>query len=168
MPPIYFHGNNNRYKEHSNSIWQSKFSTTKSHFSSQPPPLANLCEWADWGTLCFTVWQLRTVISTVACPSHNCHCCWNAPPTPHCAHTHCLVFINFQCWWWSMCAIFPTWRNSVTHLCFIQTSVSDAILSDCPSAAISHMATTCNGILVGRFSLYCHTTNLCFWQCGQI
>ena len=29
MPAIYFHGNYNRYKEHSNTIWQSKFSATK-------------------------------------------------------------------------------------------------------------------------------------------
>ena len=40
----------------------------------------------------------------------------------------------------------------MTHLCFILTS-----MSDCPSAAICLMATECNGILVGRFNLYCHT-----------
>ena len=45
------------------------------------------------------------------------------------------------------------------HLCFICTSMSDAILSGCPSAAICHMAATRNGILVGRFSLYCRTNN---------
>jgi len=37
--------------------------------------------------------------------------------------------------------------------------MSDAILSDCPSAANCHIAATCNGTLVGRFNLYCHTTN---------
>jgi len=36
--------------------------------------------------------------------------------------------------------------------------MSDAALSDCPSAAICHTATTYNGILMGRFSLYCHTS----------
>ena len=44
--------------------------------------------------------------------------------------------------------------------CFIFTSMSGAIVSDCPSAAICHMAITCNGILVGRFNLYCHTTSI--------
>ena len=37
---------------------------------------------------------------------------------------------------------------------------SASILSDCPSAAICHMAKKCNGILVGRFILYCRTTNI--------
>ena len=44
--------------------------------------------------------------------------------------------------------------------CFISFSTSDATLSDCHSAAICHTATKCNGIMVGRFSLYCHTTNI--------
>ena len=48
----------------------------------------------------------------------------------------------------------------MAHLCFICTSTSDAILSDCPSAAICYMAATCNGMLVGRFSLYSHTSNI--------
>jgi len=43
---------------------------------------------------------------------------------PHCAHTQCLISINVDdCQW-----VF----SSVTHLCFIRTSMSDAILSDCP------------------------------------
>ena len=46
-------------------------------------------------------------------------------------------------------------------------SMLDAILSEFPSDAISHVATTCNiGILVGRFNLYGHTTNICLWCCG--
>jgi len=47
------------------------------------------------------------------------------------------------------------------HLCFICTPTSDAILSGCPSAAICYTTTKCNGILVGRFNLYCHSTNIC-------
>jgi len=43
----------------------------------------------------------------------------------------------------SVGATFSAWRNSVTHLCFISTSMSDIILSGCPSAAICQMATTC-------------------------
>ena len=48
----------------------------------------------------------------------------------------------------------------MTHFFFIHSSTSDAILSDCPSAVICHTATECNGILGGRFSFYCHTTNI--------
>ena len=56
--------------------------------------------------------------------------------------------------------IIKTWqkRNSVAHLCFIYTSMSNVNLSDYPSAAISHIATEFIGMLVGRFNLYCHTT----------
>jgi len=36
--------------------------------------------------------------------------------------------------------------------------MSDAILSDCSSAAICHMATKHNGIVAGRFHFYYHTT----------
>jgi len=46
------------------------------------------------------------------------------------------------------------------------TSFSDAILSGCPFAAVCATATTCNGILAGRFTLYCHTTNICLWHLG--
>lgn len=34
MPSIYFHGNNDRYKDHSNTAIQSKFSATKHNFST--------------------------------------------------------------------------------------------------------------------------------------
>lgn len=32
MPPVYFHGNYDRYKEHSNTVWKSIFSATKYYF----------------------------------------------------------------------------------------------------------------------------------------
>ena len=63
-----------------------------------------------------------------------------------------------------ICTIFSQWRNSVTHLYFMCSSTSATILSDCPFAAICHMTTTCNRILVGRFSFYCHTTNIYLWH----
>ena len=56
----------------------------------------------------------------------------------------------------------------MTHVCIIRTSISDAILSDCTSAAICHMGSKCNGIIVGRFNLYCHSTNICLWHCGSV
>ena len=55
----------------------------------------------------------------------------------------------------SGCHSFPELSNSFTHLCFTCLSMSATILSDCPSAAICHIAATCNGILVARFNLYC-------------
>ena len=86
-------------------------------------------------------------------------------PPPHCPNIHCLVSINIQ--QVPMGAIFSTWRNSVPPHCFIHTAMSDAILSDCPSAAICHTATTCNGILVGRFSLCCHPSTSAYDLVGR-
>jgi len=72
-------------------------------------------------------------------------------PWPHCAHIHCLVSVTVQqalinvngCHFFLHGGIqFHTFA-SYTHL------ISDAILLDCPSAAICHMATKCNGILAG-------------------
>ena len=51
-----------------------------------------------------------------------------------CAHIHSLVSrnihqasVNVSGRYFSL-----IWRNSMTHLCFIHTSISDTILSDCP------------------------------------
>ena len=62
-------------------------------------------------------------------------------PPPHCAHIHWLVSINIQH------VLINVSRYHFFHmekfssiLCFIHTSVSD-----CPSAAVSHTATTCKG-----------------------
>ena len=44
---------------------------------------------------------------------------------------------------------FSAWRISVTNFIFISSFTSDTILSDCPSAAVCHMAKKCNGIFVG-------------------
>ena len=64
---------------------------------------------------------------------------------------------------------FSTRKNSMTHLCFIHTSMSDTILSVCSSAVISYTATKFNGILARRVSLYCHTNiYLLTWQANRI
>uniref|UniRef100_A0A8C2TLL4 Uncharacterized protein n=1 Tax=Coturnix japonica TaxID=93934 RepID=A0A8C2TLL4_COTJA len=78
--------------------------------------------------------------------------------THHLNSIYCLVSINIHQAPMTVngCHFFSTWRNSVPLLCFILTSTSDTILSGCPSAAICHTATTCNGIVVGRFSLCWH------------
>ena len=55
---------------------------------------------------------------------------------------------------------FSAQRNKMTPHCCTHNSMSDAIWSDFPSAATCRTATIYNGILVGRLSLYCHTTNI--------
>ena len=77
-----------------------------------------------------------------------CHSCawpsrmWLLPLLVHtihhlCAHIHCLVSFGIQQVSVNVsgCYFFSAWRNSVTPLCFMCISVSDAILSDCASAA---------------------------------
>ena len=84
--------------------------------------------------------------------------------------THCLTmlistlwfpetFRKYQCL--SVGATFISSKTSVTHLCFMCSSMSDNVLSDCPSVAICYTATWFNGILVGRYDPYCHPTNIC-------
>ena len=69
--------------------------------------------------------------------------------------THYLTVFTSTVWfpapfrkhqWKSMGVVFSTWRNSVIHLCFMCTSMSAAIVSDCPSADICHTVTKYNGI----------------------
>jgi len=77
----------------------------------------------------------------------------------HSAHIHCLVSIGVQQVLMNVSGCcFSTRRNSMTHLCSLCTSVSDALLSSCPSPAICHTAAKGNGILVGRFNLCCLPT----------
>ena len=67
--------------------------------------------------------------------------------------THCLTVLTSivglhkysvgdNCCW--QLQFFSAQRNSVTHLCHKCPSISNAIQSDCPSAAICHMAATWN------------------------
>ena len=85
-------------------------------------------------------------------------------PPLHCTHIHCLISIKVQQALInaSGCQFFL--HGGIQHLCF--TSMSEAISSDFLSAAICHVATKCNGILVGKFNLYCHTTNIHFQNHG--
>ena len=104
----------------------------------------NLHRWADWDTLHFTLWQLYVAIRSLTCLSCCCFHCWNSPSTASlCLHTLIGLYkypaSTNEC---QQVPFFPAWRNSVTHFCFIRTSMSDAIWSDCPSAAICHTATT--------------------------
>ena len=80
-----------------------------------------------------------------------CHC-WNAPPTPHCAHIHCFAFIGVQQVSLNVsgCHFFHMEEFSDTFLLHIHFHVRRHFVR-LPLSAICHMA-TCNGILVGRFS----------------
>jgi len=77
---------------------------------------------------------------------------------PHCAHIHCLVSQNIRQVLMNAngCHFFHMEEFSDTPL-LRKHSQSDAILSDCSSAAICHMATMRNVILVEGFNLYYHT-----------
>ena len=88
--------------------------------------------------------KIRMAVQNVACLSRHCCHCWNETPTsslcsrPLFGLCKCSASVN-EC----------QWRNSLIRLCFICTSTSSAILSDCPSADICHTATKCNGLSVG-------------------
>jgi len=80
-------------------------------------------------------------------------------PLPCYAHSHCLVYINVQQVSVNVSGCYFFYLEEFSSALLLHTSKSDAMLSDCPSAAICHLATKCNGVLVGRFSFYCHATN---------
>ena len=151
MPLIYFHANCNSYKEHNNNIWESKFSAKKDYFLT-----------------------VTTIIYTfLSSVSKTLHAVFIKTVLPLLKWiTHCLILLTSCVWfplifckyqWMSMGVI---WRNLVPQICFICTSMSYTILSNCPSAAICHTETKCSGILVRRFNPYCHTTNIHLWYCG--
>ena len=87
----------------------------------------------------------KSTLVEVAC----CWLCWNVSPATLLCWLLPFGLISVQqASIMSIVAIVCVWRNSVAHLCFICTSMLDAILSGCPSAAICHRAIKCNGILV--------------------
>jgi len=105
-------------------------------------------------------WPSKHVFSFLLLPTplkHTTHCLTvliSAVQSPEMLNKHQLMSVVATC---------SAWRKSLTHLCFKHTSISDAVLLDCPSAAICCTATTYNRILVGRFNIYCHTLPLILW-----
>jgi len=102
----------------------------------------------------FVVLQLCMTVQNMTCLSCcSCHC-WNIPPItslywhPLFGLHKCSASISEH----QRVPFFSAWRNWTTHLSFVHTPMSDTILSDCPSAAICHVTTTCNGILEGSTS----------------
>ena len=81
------------------------------------------------------------------------------PPT-RCAHIHCLVSINIQQASIDVSGCNLFFMEEFSDTPFLHPhSMSNTVLSDCPSAAVCHTATKCSGILVGRFNI-CHTMDI--------
>ena len=87
--------------------------------------------WSEHSSFCSVhtyscTYPSRTLLVFSRCCLHS----WTTPPTTLlCQH---LLFGLHKCSATSVNvsgAIFCTWRNSVTHLCFLHTSISDTILS---------------------------------------
>jgi len=97
--------------------------------------------------------KICRVVQNMACLSYCCCHCWNAPPTTSVLFglPKCSASIH-ECQWVQLFL-----HEGIQLHTFICGSVLDTILSDNPSAAICHMTTKCNGILLGRFNLYSHT-----------
>lgn len=63
-------------------------------------------------------------------------------------------------------AVSSAWRNAVSHLCFMHISIPGTVSSDRPSAAICSTAIKCNGMFLGRFGVYIHSTKIHLWFWG--
>ena len=158
MPPTYFHGNYKWYKEHNNTYLTEQIISYITLFFNTVTTTINFCQWRT-RVFMLCLWKFaREKVTTVTIASAKMH-----HPLPHCAHIHCLVSVNTQQMSMTVNGCHCSCIVSSPHLHFIHPFTSDAILSDCPSAAICHTTTTCSGILVGKFILCCHTTNIHFW-----
>jgi hypothetical protein len=65
---------------------------------------------------------------------------WIGDRTPYKVPCYSSLICGFALMSWSR-RISSAWRNSMAHLWFVRTSVSDAILPDCSSAAMCRTAT---------------------------
>jgi len=146
------------HKEHNHTIWQSKFSATEYYFSTVTAisyaflPAINKSLHATFIKICTIRGDALFLSPLLKCTNHLLSVLTSTV-------WYSSTFTHHK--WMLMGANFSSWNNSVPHLCFIWSS-----MSDCPSAAICHMTTECTGILLGRFNYYCHTMNACLWHCG--
>ena len=136
MPSIYFPGNYNRYKEHSNIVWIEQ----NLHYRTLVFSIITAVNYACFPSMNRSLHAMLIKICTnrgdpvlqlavLKCTTHSLTVLTSTSWSPETVSNH---------WWMSMGAVFSTWRNSVTHLCFLYISTSGAIVSDCPSAVIRH------------------------------
>jgi hypothetical protein len=87
-------------------------------------------------------WELCKATRNLTCLSHRCRHGWNAPPTASLAPIRYLASVNTQ-----QASLnnnscnFVRMEELSEHLCFVRTSMLDAILGDWPSSAICRTAT---------------------------
>ena len=116
----------------------------------------------QWSRACVQS-SLRSVPAEVACCC--CHHCWNAQwGGEQCSHQFFGLHKQFSKSQWMRC--FPC-KGIQCHPFASSALPCHTILSEFPSAAICHTATTWNGISVGRFNLYCRTNTISLWSCGS-
>ena len=140
MPPIYFPGNYNSTKSTITLFGRANSQLQKTIFQESSLSAVHFHQWQT--SVCMPCLNKSAPVEVTAVTIAEMHYL-----LPHCAHVHCWVSINI---WQVETNVngghFSAWQNSVAHLCSICTPVSDTIVSDCPSTAICHMATTRNGI----------------------
>ena len=85
MPPVCFHGNYNIYKEHNSTHYMiEQIFSYKTLFFNTVTTIGCAFSLVINGSL-----RAELLTSAPAeVPLCHCHHCWNAPSTPHCAHTH--------------------------------------------------------------------------------
>ena len=72
-------------------------------------------------------------------------------------------------WWVRSYGAQSQWQKGTWHVCIIAIKDNKMGSISTEIDPICHKAqTTRNGTLPGRFSLYCHTTNICLWHCRPI
>jgi len=131
---------------------ERRFPATKCYLSWQAPPLTAFSPAMNKGhtpkNLCHQRWF---TVAVGTAETRN--------PLPHCTHIQFGLHrhsLNIdKC---PRVQLFPH-RGSQGHSFAPSPSISDAILSECPSATVCHTATPYKGILAGKFILRCRTTN---------
>jgi len=161
------------YREYNNTIWQSKFSATEQYFFNRAittscafSPSKNKSPHCTLVKICTSGGGTLSLAPLLKCTTH-----FLTVLHPLFGLLKRSANISEHQW----VQFFSAWRNSMTHHCFIRTSILDTIVSDCPFPAICCTATKCNRILVGRFNLtaICLTERLghhlkyCYQQVGQ-
>lgn len=161
---------NNRYEEHKQHYLIQQFLSYKAAFffflSAWSLPLANSCGLADQDS------SFRGVTAVQGHLEHglfSCHCCnhWNSPPSTSWHSRLCLVSISTQQ---------VLMNGNGCHFLYTEEFKSTPFL--CTHFHVRHRSVWLplychlshsnkgNRLLMGRFKLYYHTTNVHLWHCG--